>query len=91
MHEEEQHKKRIYKYCDDNIGKKVSFLVFPNLGLEKQQTPQPNLMFKASVITYDLCRRKVLIEVPKETENDYPMDNFHPTYEISPHEKLIDD
>jgi len=83
--QEEEHKKRIYEYCDNNINEKVYFLAFNNLWVLPEQITPQNLATLTSGIVSDLVKQKIIIEIPKKLET------FHPMYKVLPHEKLIDD
>ena len=84
MNWEERFKENIYKYCDNNIEEKVLFSVFTYLSPElgKEIAPK-NLAVLTSKIVNDLIAQKIIIEIPKKSDNPYGF------YEILPHENLL--
>ena len=84
MHEEERFKKRIYEYCENNPGRDILFPGFTNLWISSKQITSKNLTMLTSVIVSDLIKQKIIIQIPNNYENFYPM------YRILPNEKLID-
>ena len=76
----------IHKYCDENIGEKVSFTIFPFLCSQQNQDISPrDLASKTGMIVHDLVGKGILVEVPKEFESVYAM------YEILPHKNISED
>lgn len=76
--------RKIYSFCDDNIGEKVLFPFFMNCWSEIDCTiEKKDLAVHTSKIVSKLISENILKEVPK---NFY---NAHGMYEVLKHEKLI--
>ena len=78
----EQFRKKIYRYCQDNIGEEILFTGFEYMWPWQNSDISPkNLAMLTSRILNDLIKEKIIIEVPKEVESVYGM------YKVLPHEK----
>ncbi|MCH8945669.1 MAG: hypothetical protein IIA85_01985 [Nanoarchaeota archaeon] len=89
MDPEETYRKDIYKYCNDNIGKKVLFPGFTILwqtwkrDSDKRYDIAPkDLAILTSNIIQELSKEGILREVKKPEELDFTPYGF---YEILPH------
>ena len=80
----ERGKKKIYEYCDENIGEKILLTGFMSLysQLEHEISPQ-DVVRSVSGIVNNLIQKRVLKEVSKEFESIYGR------YEILSHERLL--
>jgi len=88
MHEK-KFRENIYRYCDDNVGKKLLSTAFTNFWRQSIQEISPQgLVNKTGGIIDDLVKERVLREVRKPHNFD---DIPYGIYEILPHEKLIKD
>jgi hypothetical protein len=78
--------KKIYTYCDNNIGNKVLFSGFEWLYTEPEKVIPRDLVNLTGIIVRDLVEKNILKEVPKEKAEH---ESVYGLYEILPHEKLI--
>jgi hypothetical protein len=83
--QEEQFKREIYEYCDNNVRKRILFTGFTFLWAlsGKERITPKDLALLTSEIINSLVKEKILIEVPKKFESVYGM------YKILPHEILM--
>lgn len=79
--------KRVYKYCDNNVGREILFTGFAYLWPQNHDIAPKDLAILTSKIINDLAKKGVLKEISKKEDFDIP----YGMYEILPHEMLIKD
>jgi hypothetical protein len=77
--------KRIYEYCDNNVGQKVLFTGFEYLWPPNHDVAPKDLAILTSRILNELAEKGILREIRKEGDFDVP----YGMYKILPHKKLI--
>ena len=78
-----QFEKKIYSYCDENVGEKFLFPIFVNFWPEENcLIRKKNLAMITSEIIENLINKNVLKEIPVEFGNGYGF------YEVLKHRRL---
>jgi hypothetical protein len=85
--------KRVYEYCDENIGRTVLFTAFDFLWpIPKENSENSYLISKkelkegTSKLLDILTKKKIIKEVEKPEGLEY---SIYPLYEILPHKNLV--